>query len=65
MATPAIPIPSPAIGNTATAGSARVAYNPTPPVKPVAKKSVSCLSLFGGILAVLATAALLGAALLH
>jgi len=64
-ATPAIPIPSPAIGDTATAGSARVAYNPTPPVKPVAKKSVSCLSVVGGMLALAAATALLGAALLH
>ena len=33
-----------------------VVYNPTPPVKPVAKKSMSCLSVIG--LLVLATAAL-------
>jgi len=57
IATPAIPIPSMAIGNTATAGSSRVAYNPAPPVKTVAKKSVGCLS----VLALLAVAASVGA----
>ncbi|HEV2477165.1 MAG TPA: serine/threonine-protein kinase [Candidatus Dormibacteraeota bacterium] len=57
IATPAIPIPSPAIGNTATAGSSRVAYNPAPPVKPVAKRSLGCLS----VLAILAVAASVGA----
>jgi serine/threonine protein kinase len=57
VATPAVPIPSLALGNTATAGSARVAYNPTPPVQPVARKSVSCLS----VLALLAAAASVGA----
>ncbi len=46
-ATPAIPIPATPIGNTATAGSARAAYNPAPPVKPAAKKSMSCLSVLG------------------
>jgi len=57
IATPAIPIPSVAIGNTATAGSSRVAYNPAPPVKTVAKKSVGCLS----VIALLAVAASVGA----
>ncbi|HSS60357.1 MAG TPA: serine/threonine-protein kinase [Candidatus Limnocylindrales bacterium] len=45
VATPAVPIVAVPIGNTATAGAARAAYNPTPPVKPVAKKSMSCLSV--------------------
>src|SRR5437899_4596301 len=58
LATPAIPIPTTpigmAIGQHATAmPPPHVAYNPTPPVKPVAKKSMSCLSLLG--LLVLAT----------
>jgi len=57
MATPAIPIPSPALGNTATAGSSRVAYNPAPPVKPVATKTLGCLS----VIALLAIAASVGA----
>jgi eukaryotic-like serine/threonine-protein kinase len=49
VATPAIPIPSPAMGNTATAGSAHAAYNPAPPVKPVAKKSLGCLSMLASL----------------
>src|SRR5437899_405746 len=49
LATPAIPIPTTpigiAIGQPATAmPPPHVAYNPTPPVKPVAKTSMSCLS---------------------
>ncbi len=47
VATPAVPILGTALGKTATAGSARAAYNPAPPVKPAAKKSMSCLSLLG------------------
>lgn len=47
LATPAIPIPSAAIGRTATAGSAHAAYNPTPPVRPVAKRSLGCVSVLG------------------
>src|SRR2546427_5139581 len=58
LATPAIPIPTTpigmAIGQPATAmPPPHVAYNPPPPVKPVAKKSMSCLSVLG--LLVLAT----------
>ena len=45
-AMPATPIGI-AVASTATAGSARAAYNPTPPVKPVAKRSMSCLSVLG------------------
>ena len=61
VATPATPIPSTPIGIAiARQGAAmphsHVVYNPTPPVKPVAKKSMSCLSVIG--LLVLATAAL-------
>jgi eukaryotic-like serine/threonine-protein kinase len=70
-ATPAYPIPATPIGiavsgqgHTAVA-QPHVVYNPTPPVKPVAKKSMSCLSVLG-LLAIAGTAvALLGAALLH
>src|SRR6267378_2634763 len=52
LGTPAIPIPTTpigmAIGQPATAmPPPHVAYNPTPPVKPVAKKSMSCLSVLG------------------
>jgi serine/threonine protein kinase len=55
-ATPAVPIPATPIG-AAIAQSAsvippHVVYNPTPPVKPVAKKSLGCLS----VIAVLAAA---------
>jgi serine/threonine-protein kinase len=63
--TPAAPIPSVAIGNTATAGSARVAYNPAPPVKPVARKSMSCLSVLAGVVGLGAAVGLLAAASLH
>src|SRR2546427_3263341 len=56
--TPATAIPSTPIGiAVAQQGTAmpypHVVYNPTPPVKPVAKKSMSCLSVLG--LLVLAT----------
>ena len=58
-ATPANPIPTTPIGiaisGTATAGSVHAAYNPLPPVKPVAKKSVGCLSTLG-VLVVLTSA---------
>jgi serine/threonine-protein kinase len=54
-ATPANPIPATPIGmavsGTATAGSARVVYNPAPPVKPAAKKTMSCLSVLGVLVA--------------
>jgi serine/threonine-protein kinase len=42
-----------------------VIYNPTPPVKPVAKKSIGCISLLGVLVTVAATTAVLGAALLR
>ncbi|HKW08591.1 MAG TPA: serine/threonine-protein kinase [Candidatus Dormibacteraeota bacterium] len=64
MATPAVAIPAPALGNTATAGSSRVAYNPTPPVKPVVKKSAGCLSLIA-LLAVAASVGALAASLIR
>ncbi len=69
IATPATPIPATPIG-IAVAQSAsiippHVVYNPTPPVKPVAKKSMSCMSVIGGLVVLAATAAIFGAALLH
>jgi eukaryotic-like serine/threonine-protein kinase len=64
LATPAIPIPSPALGNAATAGSSRVAYNPTPPARPVAKRSVGCLSALV-LLAVVASVGALAASLIR
>jgi len=42
-----------------------VVYNPTPPVKPVAKRSMGCVSVLGVVVAVAVCAALLGAAVLH
>jgi serine/threonine-protein kinase len=64
VATPAIAIPPVAIGNTATAGSARVAYNPTPPVRPVARKSLGCVSVIG-LLAIAASIGALAAGLVR
>jgi serine/threonine-protein kinase len=68
-ATPAIPIPVTPMGiamaQSASVIPPHVVYNPTPPVKPVAKKSMSCLSVIAGLVAVVATAAALGAALVH
>jgi serine/threonine-protein kinase len=61
-ATPAVPIPVTPIGiavsqpSAAIPPPARVVYNPTPPVKPVAKKSLSCLS----VIALLAMGASVG-----
>jgi serine/threonine protein kinase len=60
IAIPAIAIPSPAIGDTATAGSSRVAYNPAPPAKPVAKKSLGCLSLIALVAVAASTTTLAG-----
>ncbi|HKW59149.1 MAG TPA: serine/threonine-protein kinase [Candidatus Dormibacteraeota bacterium] len=68
-ATPATPIPVTPMGlGLAHAGSVippHVVYNPTPPVKQVAKKSMGCLSVIGGLVALAATAAILVAALLR
>jgi len=70
-ATPAYPIPSTPIGIaigqgvTTAASHPHVMYNPTPPVKPVAKKSVGCLSVLGLMLLVTSAAVVLGAALVH
>jgi serine/threonine-protein kinase len=56
-ATPPVAVPATPLGiavsghGTATAGSAHAAYNPAPPVKPVAKKSIGCLNVLGALLA--------------
>ena len=52
----AMPVTPIGISRTATAGMAHAAYNPAPPVKPVAKKSVGCLSVLAGLLALTAIA---------
>jgi serine/threonine-protein kinase len=41
-----------------------VVYNPTPPVKPVAKKATGCVSVLGVLLALAATAAIVGGVVL-
>lgn len=68
-ATPAVPIPATPIGQAIAQSASvippHVVYNPTPPVKPVAKRSMSCLSLIGGLFAVAAAAVAVGGALLH
>ncbi|HEX2680818.1 MAG TPA: protein kinase, partial [Candidatus Dormibacteraeota bacterium] len=61
---PATPAGVPVAG-TATAGSARAAYNPAPPVKQVAKKSMSCLSLLAIMFAAAGSLGALGLSLLH
>jgi eukaryotic-like serine/threonine-protein kinase len=64
VATPAVPIPSAAIGNTATAGSSRFAYHPAPPAKPAATKPLGCLSVIA-LLAVVASVGALVASLIR
>src|SRR5690349_6808097 len=57
-ATPAYPIPATPLGiaigsaGPTAATHPHVVYNPTPPVKPVAMKSVGCLSVLGLLLVV-------------
>src|SRR5213080_3685608 len=64
-------VPSTPIGiaiaqpGAAVQSPAHVVYNPTPPVKPVAKRSMGCVSVLGGVVAVAVCVALLGAAVLH
>jgi len=70
QATPATPIPATPIGmpiaNPATPiPPPHIAYNPTPPVKPVAKKSMSCLSVLGLLLLTTALIGLLAAGLVR
>ena len=70
-ATPTVPSPTTPIGmaiarpSAAVPPAARVVYNPAPPVKPVAKKSMSCLSVLGGLLVAASMAAFLAAALIR
>jgi serine/threonine-protein kinase len=68
-ATPPAAIPSTPIGiavsRTATAGSAHVAYNPAPPVKPIAKKSMSCLSVLGALVVLASVAGVAVASLVR
>ena len=54
-----------AIAQPAMAVPVQVAYNPTPPVKPAAKKASGCLGVLVGIAGVAALAGLLAAAALH
>jgi serine/threonine-protein kinase len=69
QATPPTPIPSTPIGMaiaqpTTAVQLPHVVYNPTPPVKPAVKKSMSCLSVLA-LLAMLVAAAVLGANLIR
>lgn len=50
QATPATPIPSPPNAMAVAQPATHVIYNPAPPVKPVAKKSMSCLGAIGLLL---------------
>src|SRR5207245_781036 len=68
LAAPPTAVPSTPIGMAVAQPQsaippAHVAYNPAPPAKPVAKKSMSCLSLLGTLVVLVAVAALVGAAL--
>jgi serine/threonine-protein kinase len=69
--TPAYPLPATPIGiavsghQPAAIPQPHVVYNPTPPVKTVAKKSMSCLSVLWLFVLAGAAATLFGAALLH
>jgi serine/threonine protein kinase len=69
-ATPAYPLPSTPIGIAiAQPGTAirppHVVYNPTPPVKPAAKKSMSCLSVLGILVGLAVAVGTLAATLIH
>src|SRR5437868_5333379 len=70
LATPATPIPATPIGMaiaqpTTAIPPPHIAYNPTPPVKPVTKRSLSCLSVLGLVLVASASVWLLAAALIR
>src|SRR5207248_11577711 len=70
QATPVTAIPSTPIGIAIAHPSAmvqppQVVYTPTPPVKPVAKKTMGCLSLLGMLVGLAALAATLDVALLR
>jgi serine/threonine-protein kinase len=61
---PATPIGM-AIQQPATAIPSQVAYNPTPPVKPVAKQSTGCLGVLIGTISLAAALALSAAGFVH
>ena len=63
-ASPATPI-AVAIEQPATAVPLQAAYNPTPPVKPVAKQSNGCLGVLIGALSLSAALVFLAAAYIH
>jgi len=70
LATPATPIPATPIGMaiaqpTTAIPPPHIAYSPTPPVKPVTKRSLSCLSVLGLVLVASASVWLLAAALIR
>ena len=70
VATPATPIPATPIGMaiaqpTTAIPPPHIAYSPTPPVKPVTKRSLSCLSVLGLVLVASASVWLLAAALIR
>jgi len=70
-ATPAVPIPVTPMGIAMAQSGAgvqsppHVVYNPAPPVKPAAKKSVSCLSVLSVLAGLIAAATALLVALVH
>jgi eukaryotic-like serine/threonine-protein kinase len=61
---PATPIGM-AIQQPAMAVPVQAAYNPTPPVKPVAKQATGCLGVLGGAISLLAALAVLVAESVH
>ena len=61
---PATPIGM-AIQQPTTAVPVQVAYNPTPPVKPVVKQSAGCLNVIIGAIALATALALLAAGYIH
>ncbi len=61
---PATPIGI-AIGQPAMAVPAQAVYNPTPPAKPITKKTTGCLGVLVGIAGLSALAGLLAATALH
>jgi len=61
---PATPIGM-AVQQPTTAVPVQAAYNPTPPVKPVAKQSAGCLNVLIGAMSLTAALALLAAAFVH
>src|SRR5438093_5790081 len=69
-ATPAGPMPATPIGMAIAQPEmavrhAHVVYNPTPPVKPVAKQSMGCISVIGTMVLVAAAVGVLAGSLLH